>query len=325
MSTKKYQNPVGAALAGALELFKKKVKYGELKDSDRIDGKTVLITGSNSGLGFATAVDLAKRGGHIIMACRSGIPTAGEEVKRLSGSQKVEMMKVDLSDMDSINAFIEELKNKGVKIDILIMNAGIVPAQSRKTKQGLEEMFMVNYFSAFVVVKKIIEGSFMNTIAADKPKIIFTASESHRSGPDIDWNTFGKYQEYTMGKSVALYGYYKLLLVTFAQELNRRLNKNGLTISVFSLCPGAVNSNIAKEAPEFLKPVIKVLFGLFFNSPFNADEPLLYFACSKDMKDQTGMYLHLMSMKDVDERATDVITGEMLWQRSEELLTSLGG
>ena len=69
-----YQNPVSATLTGIVNLFKKQEKIGELKESDRVDGRTCLITGANSGLGFALAVELAKRGGRIIMACRSGIP-----------------------------------------------------------------------------------------------------------------------------------------------------------------------------------------------------------------------------------------------------------
>ncbi|MEI6900900.1 MAG: hypothetical protein WCL00_13560, partial [Bacteroidota bacterium] len=81
----KYNNPVTATLTGIMDLFRKQIPVGELKSTDRLDGKTVLVDGSSSGLGFAIAVDVAKRGAKVIMACRSGIPEKGEMVKRLSG------------------------------------------------------------------------------------------------------------------------------------------------------------------------------------------------------------------------------------------------
>lgn len=324
MSKPRLDNPITAALTGAADLFKKRKKFGELNAGDRIEGKTVLITGANSGLGFASSVDLAKRGGQIIMACRSGIPEAGEQVKSLSGSQKVEVLSVDLSDLDSISRLIDELKKRNQKIDILVLNAAVVPAHSRKTKQGLEEMFMVNYFSSFILVKKILEEQLLNKSALHKPRIVFTASEAHRSSENIDWQSFGQYQDFTMGKAVAYYGYYKLMLTTFAQELHRILNAHGKDeVYVLSLCPGAVNTNIAKEAPSSLKPVIKFFFGIFFSDPFKANEPILYFACAKESEIRNGMYLHLMAEKSVDPRASDPENGKQLREKSQELLSSL--
>ena len=115
-----YDNPVTATLKGITDLFKKQKRAGELKDSDRLEGKTVMITGASSGLGFATAAELAKRGARVIMACRSGIPEKGEEIQHKSGSHMVEMIHVDLSDISSIKNLVSELKTRKVKINILI-------------------------------------------------------------------------------------------------------------------------------------------------------------------------------------------------------------
>ena len=76
MAEGRFDNPIVAAMAGFLDLFRKQELSDRLKDTDRIDGKTCLVTGANSGLGFAIAVDLARRGGHVIMACRRQIPEA---------------------------------------------------------------------------------------------------------------------------------------------------------------------------------------------------------------------------------------------------------
>ena len=348
---KKYNNPVSATLTGISDLFRKHEPAGELKPSDRLDGKTVLVDGASSGLGFAVAVDMAKRGASLIMACRSGIPEKGELVKKLSGNQDVHMLQVDFADTRSIRQLVENIRKTtgtgsggGGGIDILVCNAGIVPKQSRKTPQGLEEMFMVNYFSKFIFLKLLIENHcFANreitcqpqvqqnqTAAAANglnpviPRIIFVASESHRNPEKFEWNDFGKYRDYQIGKSIELYGYYKLLLTTFAVELSRRINTGAMvSASVFALCPGPVNSNIAREAPKVFTPLLRLMFGIFFRSPAKAAVPVSYLAASPDEEGKAFDYLFLMSRKEVDEKAADPANGRQLWKLSEALLECL--
>jgi NAD(P)-dependent dehydrogenase (short-subunit alcohol dehydrogenase family) len=373
---KKYDNPFTATLTGIRDLFRRQLPAGVLKPSDRLDGKTVLVDGASSGLGFAIAVDVARRGARVIMACRSGIPGKGERVKKLSGNQDVHMLHVDFSDINSVRALVANLRSPALPgegagggvcvpsgeyrggIDILICNAGIVPKQSRKTVQGLEEMFMVNYFSKFIFVNLLIENhcftgqepgmqDFKSEIRnpkseiqnlkseirtgakrssvepnpkSDIPRIIFVASESHRNPEKFDWDDFGKYRDYTIGKSIELYGYYKLLLTTFSVELSRRLNPGGeVNYSVFSMCPGPVNSNIAREAPKVFIPLLKLVFGIFFKSPAKAAIPVVYLAASDDEAGKPFDYLFLMSRKEVDEKASDPENGKKLWDLSEEL------
>ena len=157
------------------------------------------------------------------------------------------------------------------------------------------------------------------------PRIIFVASESHRNPKSFDWDAFGNYKSYAMGKTVELYGYYKLLLTTFANELSRRLNAGDqLKYSVFVLCPGPINSNIARESPVIFKPLLKLVFGIFFRSPAVAVQPVVYFASSQEVKDRTIDYLFLMSRKEMDAKASDHLNGEKLWTLSEALLQKHG-
>ena len=107
-----------------------------LPDSVRIDGKTCLVTGGNSGLGKAVAIDLARRGGHVLMACRSGHPDAGEDVKAASGAGRVEMLRVDLSDMRSVHRLCDELRDRGTRIDIAVLNAGLMPRRARGRRRA---------------------------------------------------------------------------------------------------------------------------------------------------------------------------------------------
>lgn len=318
----KYTNPFTATIKGISDLFKKQERAGTLDPQDRLDGKKVLITGSSSGLGLAAAKDFAKLGAEVIMAVRSGIPEKGEEVQAASGSDKVHMLHVDLSDFDSIKKLVDEVKKQFGKIDILICNAAVVSKKARKTKHGLEEMFSVNYLAKFVFVNLMLKEDLFVKDGKDLPRIIFVSSESHRNPKDFEWDTFGQFQEYGMGKSVERYGYYKLLMTTFARELSRRLNSaNKTNYSVFALCPGPVNSNIAREAPSIFQPLMKLVFKAFFRSPEKASEPLVYLTASKDVEGKETDYLFLMSRKPVDEKAADPENGKRLWKATENLLS----
>ncbi|MCX6287230.1 MAG: SDR family NAD(P)-dependent oxidoreductase [Bacteroidetes bacterium] len=350
----KYKDPFRATLTGILDLFKKQVPVGTFNDSDRLDGKTVVVDGASSGLGFAIAVEVASKGAKTVMVCRSGIPAKGEEVRKLSGNQDVHMLHVDFADVRSLEKLVSELRDKYTPIDILICNAGVVPNMARKTPQGLEEMFMVNYFSKFWYVTTLIEnGSFGNltlagreSVTADSgtgpglpldvcgaanspeisviPRIIFVSSESHRNPAVIKWDDFGKFTPYGIKQSMEHYGHNKLLLTTFAVELSRRLNPNGSTAaSVFALCPGPVNSNIARESPKVFQPLLKVIFRMFFKSPKDASAPVIYFSVSHDVEAKPFDYLFLMNRKEVDSKALDPENGLKLWEMSSALKKNL--
>lgn len=322
----KYGNPFSATLTGITNLFRKHEQAGKLKPSDRLDGKTVLVDGASSGLGFAIATDCARRGARVIMACRSGIPGKGEKVKKISGSKDVNMLHIDFSDIHSIRKFVSDFTHPDTpygKIDILICNAGIVPRRSRKTPQGQEEMFMVNYLSKFIFINLLIRHQCFRvkeTAQSEGPRIIFVDSETHRNPEKFEWEKFGVYESYTIGKSMELYGYYKLLLATFAVELSRRLRTD---FSVFALCPGPINSNIGREAPKIFHPLMKLIFSIFFRSPAKAAIPVMYLASSKDMEGKDFDYFYLMSRKEIDEKAANPENGKKLWELSEKLSSAL--
>jgi NAD(P)-dependent dehydrogenase (short-subunit alcohol dehydrogenase family) len=318
----KYDNPFKATLNGVLDLFKKQIPIGKLHNDERLDGKTCMVTGANSGLGYAVAVQMAQRGAHVIMACRSGIPNAGEQAKSDSGSNNIEMMSVDLSDLESIDRFVEQLKIKKITLDICVFNAAVVPSGSYKTKSGFDQMFLVNYLSTFKLANALINNAIIKKNEGNAPRIIFVSSESHRTNQEIDFENLGKYEEYTMGKVMALYGYYKLMLTSFAIELSKRMNTSNVQISVFALCPGPVNSNIAKAAPKIFMPLLKFIFNIFFKDPKDAAEPVMYLACSKSLQNKTSLYLHLMQEKSVNIKALNPENGRKLWEASEKLITN---
>ena len=320
----KYESPVKAIFTGIKDLLRKKEEELSLEGSPALDGKKILVTGSSSGLGYATAVELARRGAKVIMAVRSGIPEKGEAVKRESGSGQVFMLPVDLADPASIARLVQEVKANFDCIDILICNAAIVTQHSRVTKEGLDEMFAVNYLAKYMLITGMLNQEVFNHQAKEAPRIIVVNSESHRNPEGIVWEKFGLYESYGIKKSVSVYAYYKLLLLTLTHELSRRLNEDGrVNFSVSALCPGPVNSNIAREAPALFQPLLRLVFRIFFRSPEKACRPIIYLASSGEQSSRAMDYLFLMNRKAMDPKATDADNGRKLWELTEKLAQSL--
>ena len=334
-------NSVFSAVTTALfDMFSNKGQLDPLADNQRIDGKICLVTGANSGLGKSVAVQLAKRGGHVIMACRSGIPAAGEDVKRLSGSNNVEMLSVDLSDLDSVSAFCNTLRDRNICIDIAIMNAGLMPLNSRPSAQGYELMFAVHFLANRLmlhrwcqdgVIRPATSGSTPGNTPNSTPRVIFVSSEAHQSSDPINFSKLGEYVEYGIKDGLRHYGTSKLHLSTFASELSRRLNpdwsdnSDHVDIAVHSLCPGPIASNIARESPGFLKPILNPIMSLFFNTPDKAAAPVMLLACAENMGYRTDVYLHMMREKSCSEHASNPNNGKQIWESSQSLLADYLG
>ena len=195
MAHGRFDNPIVATLAGVKDFFKKQDLTHHFKDSDQIEGKTCLVTGANSGLGFAVSVELAKRGGKVITACRRQIEASQEKVKVESGCSQVYGKYLDLSKIETIHDFVDGMKNENIKFDILILNAGVALPKARKTDCGLEEMFLVNYLSNFILLNLLLKAKLIGN-GISIPRIIFISSDSHNGSSYIDFDEFGKYFDY---------------------------------------------------------------------------------------------------------------------------------
>ena len=322
MAHGRFDNPVIAALAGVKDFFRKQDLAHKLKDSDRIDGKSCIVTGANSGLGYAIAVDLARRGGAVILAQRRLIKESVEKVKKESGSNLVTGIQLDLSKVDSIYDFVMQIKETNQSPDIIILNAGVALPKARKTPSGQEEMFMVNYLSNFMLIHLLLKEKLIgNTYSI--PRIIFVSSDSHQGSSYIDYDEFGKYIDYGVSKGINYYSYYKLVLNTFAVELSRKLNSKSLEVSVNVICPGPVNTNIIKEAPWFLRKVLGGIFTIIFKKPSDAAKAVVYMAISSDYEGKTAEYLHMFNRKKMDEKIYIPEEGEKLWEASQEVWESI--
>jgi NAD(P)-dependent dehydrogenase (short-subunit alcohol dehydrogenase family) len=328
----RFQNPVQAALTGIADLFRRQELEASLTDDLRLDGKTCLVTGASSGLGFAVAVELARRGGRVLTVSRSGIPEKGQEIARLSGSDAVEMLRADLSDLAQVHTLADTLRTRGERIDVLVDNAGVATPRARKTAQGLDAMFVTNFLAKLVLSQRLLsEGTIRNTVFAAAPRgdapvprIVLVSSDSHRGASAIDWNEFGTFVDYGVNKGIHNYSYFKLVLNTFGAELARRLAPGGrVDVAVQVVCPGPVNSDIVRDAPLWLRAILKGIFRVAFRSPERAAKPVAYLCTAPEFERETGRYLHMFIPKRMDEKCYDAAEGARLWERSVERCRSV--
>ena len=316
--------------------------FEPVPDDVRIDGKTCLVTGANSGLGRAAAIELARRGGRMTLACRPGHDGICEEIKRESGSETVELVEVDLADLRSVHRCCDELRDRGIRIDIALMNAGLMTPAARQSPQGYDEMFAVHFLANRVMIDRwLSDGVVVPAVAeGDAPRIVFVSSEAHRSSAAIDFDRLGAFAPYGMKDSMRHYGLSKLALCTYATELSRRLNRpsegddgvgdgvddpdgddsDGVEVAVHALCPGGVATNITRGAPAPLRSVVDLLLRRLFRSPEEAVEPATWLCCAPEAGSSTGLYLHLMHRKQVSENAADPANGAKLWEASQAMV-----
>ena len=319
MAEGRFDNPVVASLAGFYDRFRKQELKPRFKETDNFNGKTVLITGANSGLGFALAVQAAERGARVIMACRRQIPEAGEKVKKLTGSDKVEMRHLDLSKINSIHNFADNLVRDKIKLDVVILNAASAASRSRPTDSGQDELFLVNYFSNYILANLLLSKKIIKPNPENQPRLIFISSDSHRGASAIDYKEFGHYFDYGVSKAISNYSYFKLVLNTFASELSRRVNKEKTVVQINCICPGPVNTNIIREVPFPIRIILRGIFSVIFRSPMKAAPPVIYLATSDDFIGKTNQYLHMFIPKQMDEKVYDEKEGKKLWEESEKL------
>ena len=311
---------IGSAIRGAIRDRRTvRATVDPVPDDLRIDGKVCLVTGANSGLGKAVATDLARRGGTVLMACRGGHPEAGEDVRRASGSGNVRMLKVDLADLASVHRLCDELRGAIPEVNVAVLNAGVMPRRPSRSAQGYELMFAVHFLANRVLVSRLLADGVMkrSDTPGPVPRVVVVSSEAHRAADAIDFGRLGAFTPYKFRDGLKFYGLSKLVQCTYAHELSRRLNPEGpVQVAVHALCPGPVNSAIARDAPLLLKPVLRPVMKAFFASPERAAAPVIYLCCSAAAGRRTGIYLHMMREKELASEARDPDNGARLWAKS---------
>jgi NAD(P)-dependent dehydrogenase (short-subunit alcohol dehydrogenase family) len=315
-------DPIFSGLKAVLDHHRERSTLPPLTEADRLDGRTCLVTGPSSGLGRAIAPELARRGCRVILACRAGHDGLADAIRRESGNPEVSQRPLDLSDLASVTALCDGLARDGVRLDLLVSNAGVAPLGNRLTRDGLAELFQVNFLASFLLVNRLLaDGVLPRGNAGRVPRVVITSSETHRQCPPIDFERFGQFPDFGLLEGTTWYGHSKLYVQTFACELGRRLVRaDGMPeVSVFSYCPGAVRTHISREGGLAGK-----IMTAYFIDPKVAMWPAIHCAASQTLEGRTGLYLYLRHVAGADARSSDPRNGERLWRQSLELLAARG-
>ena len=205
-----------------------------------LHGRQAIVTGANSGLGYWTTLHLARRGAHVVLACRS-VTRADEAAGRIRVAvpeARLEVMALDVADLDSVKAFADRYAAGHDALDVLCNNAGLAMPPLSHTRHGFESQFGTNFLGHFALTGHLLP-ILRSTRAA---RVVHMASIAHRFGRiDFDDPHF-RARPY---KDMAAYGQSKLANLMFAFELQRRLSRAGIEASSIAAHPGYAATNIS--------------------------------------------------------------------------------
>ncbi|HEY6282965.1 MAG TPA: SDR family oxidoreductase, partial [Nitrososphaerales archaeon] len=261
-----------------------------------IDGKTCIITGASSGIGKASAEQLASMGAHVVMVCRDQEKgeRAKAEVETKSGSKSVELKHADLASLASVRVFAEEFAKNHDSLHILLNNAGVARPFRSLTIDGFEITFQVNYLSHFLLTNTLLP-----MLKKSAPSRIISVSSVAHYGGHLDFDDLQMKKGYGVMRA---YSQSKLALVLFTHELARRLRGTGVTAN--SLHPGAVATNIWGDwlgPAAFLGKVTR----LFMLSPEKGAKTQVYLASSSDVEGVSGEYFEFRGKKESSPESYD--------------------
>jgi NAD(P)-dependent dehydrogenase (short-subunit alcohol dehydrogenase family) len=269
--------------------------------------KTIIITGSNSGIGKEAAHILAKSGHRILMLCRDSEKSnqVQWEIIAQSGNEAVFLVPVDLSDPGSMRAAVAQIKNEYPVIDVLVNNAGIYKVKRQETPGGLEMTLAVNFLAPFMLSQMLLE----NLQASGNGRIINVVSELYKSG-SIDFDNLMLEKGYKAGDA---YANAKLATVLYTVALAKRVENTGLCVN--AMHPGVLATDAFRDYPALLTKMLN----LFLEKPNKGGERIAYLATSDEVQAVSGKYFFKTEARPIDIPNLANSTQEKLWWLAEEL------
>lgn len=278
-------------------------------------GRTVIVTGGNSGIGFETAAALAGAGARVIITARDRERggAAVEEIRARGGSGSVELSVFDLGRLESVREGAADLLGRASRIDVLVNNAGLMLTERRETADGFETTFGVNHLGPFLLTMLLLDRV-RESAPARIVNVSSTAHQSARNGLDFD-----DLQSTKGYAGMAVYGRSKLANIYFTTELARRLSGTGVTVN--SLHPGTIRSGFGGDgdAGGFFGWGIKVARP-FMAGPAKGAETSVYLASAPEVEGVTGQFFAKCRPKTPSKAARDDAAAARLWELSEQMV-----
>ena len=288
-----------------------------------LSGQTVVVTGANSGVGYFAAMEFARAGAEVVLACRSaergGTALAGIETV---APKRARLEMLDLSDLTSIHEFAARLKARCNKINILLNNAGVMAPSLRKTTvQGFELQFGVNFLGHFLLTALLLEP-LMNTEA---PRIIQVSSVAHRQGV-MAWEDLQSARRYHAWNA---YRQSKLAMLIFAQELGRQAEKGGWGLLSLAAHPGIAATELVPNGPGRNSMIARLqkIGAPFVQQSGDAGAWPLILAAVDPAAGQGGYFgpqgwfefRGVPGTAKIEPRAMDLVAARQLWETAEQL------
>lgn len=286
-------------------------------------GKTIIVTGSTSGIGYEAALVLAKAEAQVVLASRN--ETKGnmtvEKIKEIHPSAQVSFMVLDTASQASVKKFCDEWGKTGRKIDTLILNAGISNVPSREeTVDGFERQLATNYLGHFTMANLLLPCMNSNS------RIIPVSSLAHKR-TKLHFDDLMLKQKYN---PMTAYNHSKLAVLTFALELSRRLRENNSDIKVVPVHPGVAATGITRggdRANPIIRNVAKTMFGIIGQSAEQGAWPILYAATAPNVENGdyygpggVGERKGIPALAKIAPHAAEQDNGKRLWTLTEDLL-----
>jgi NAD(P)-dependent dehydrogenase (short-subunit alcohol dehydrogenase family) len=290
-----------------------------------LSGKTAIVTGANSGLGFETASELARNGAQVVLACRDlakAAVTAGV-IRANHPHAAVESMRLDLADLESVRGFAEKFLAGHRNLHLLCNNAGVMALPLRRTADGFEMQFGTNHLGHFALTGLLLERLTQTPGA----RIVTTSSTAHKIGR-MDFDDLQSERSYSRWRA---YGQSKLANLLFAYELQRRLSANAADTRSLACHPGYAATNLQAAGPRmdessWMERATEWANSVFAQSATMGALPTLYAATAPDA--QGGDYIgpsdyfeswgHPKKVQS-NARSHDAEASRQLWDISETL------
>ncbi len=283
--------------------------------TDAMDGRVVLITGGNAGIGKETAVALASMGARVVFTARDAArgSEALAEIRTRSGNDVVEVMALDLASFASVRDFAKRWGDEHDQLDVLVNNAGLVLNSRRETGDGNEMTFQVNHLGPFLLTQLLRD----QLVAGHDARVVNVASDAHSSARrGLDFDDLQSTQRY---RGFRVYGKTKLANILFTRELARRWDDTAVTAN--AVHPGFVASSFGRDGDTgrfgaLLFPLLKP----FALSPEQGARTQVYVASAPELAGITGGYWVKSAPATPSAAAQDDAAAARLWEVSEQLV-----